>query len=152
MGSDEHVVRPEEAGERLDVFLARTAGSRAAARVPGPPAGGGAGAVVAASGSGPTRAAMARNDAASASSTGGAPTRPTSRPPAAGPTSAPTWSSASWSPKPQPRPISVDAWATMALAAGLRIALPTRSRTISRPATCQLPASASAGTAAIWIT
>jgi 23S rRNA pseudouridine1911/1915/1917 synthase len=32
MGSDELVVGPEEAGERLDVFLARAAGSRAAAQ------------------------------------------------------------------------------------------------------------------------
>ena len=32
MDGDELVVGPEEAGERLDVFLARTAGSRAAAQ------------------------------------------------------------------------------------------------------------------------
>src|ERR671923_1722540 len=32
MGTDELVVGPDEAGERLDVFLARAAGSRAAAQ------------------------------------------------------------------------------------------------------------------------
>ena len=77
----------------------RTVGSRSGVRVAASPADGGAAWAVEVPGSGPTRAAMARNDAASSSSTGGVPTRPTSRPPAAGPTSTLTWSpmlSRSW--------------------------------------------------------
>ncbi len=63
---------------------------------------------------------------------------------------APNWSSASWTPNPQPNPISLAAWESMASRGGLRVALPIRSRTINRAATGQLPASASRGTTVIW--
>ncbi len=63
-----------------------------------------------------------------------------------GPSTAPVWSMAVWTPNPNPCPtISVDSESSTSRA-GPRMALPVRSATISSAAICQLPAKASAGT------
>jgi hypothetical protein len=63
-----------------------------------------------------------------------------------GPMVAPVWSNASCSPKPQPWPVRLAAWESMASRNGERIARPKRSAIISAAAVPTPGASASSGT------
>ncbi|OPX71992.1 MAG: hypothetical protein A4E38_00819 [Methanoregulaceae archaeon PtaB.Bin108] len=66
-----------------------------------------------------------------------------------GPATAPTWSSASWIPKPQPLPTCCAAWERIVSFEGDRIAFPNLSRRRSMTATCQDPAKTRRGIAPI---
>lgn len=67
-----------------------------------------------------------------------------------GPTTAPAWSSASWSPKPQPWPSWWVACESIASRAGVRMALPTLSQIMSAAAISHRPARARRGTATMF--